>query len=321
MSRTRRLALYLLLVFAGGGLLAPWLWAAVQGVVAGGHADWAGGLARQPFHRYVHRCLLGLALVGLWPLARGLGCRRWADVGLGMAGRKGEAVRQGMAGLAVAMATFGGALVLEIGLGARHWRAVADPEHWLGVLGAAVLSGVVVGVLEEILFRGVLCGGLRHEIGWPWAILVSSVIYALVHLFHRPPSPDRVTWWSGWEMVGHMLAGVMVPEAWVPGGMTLVVAGVLLGGWYRAAGSLHGVIGLHAGWVVAAKMRAVLTERAAAGPGGAGGAGGGVWDSWVIFGVLLALLAAAGCREWVGRRGGGEAEANTLQVSGPGATE
>ena len=77
MRSLRALVIYLVGVFIGGALLAPWLYWLAQ--IA---APSFPLLARTPFHRFVDRSLLILALTGLWPLSRALGLNSWRDVGL-----------------------------------------------------------------------------------------------------------------------------------------------------------------------------------------------------------------------------------------------
>src|SRR6185295_13366099 len=68
MRALRALGLYLLAVFIGGALLAPGLYFLAQSF-----AEPFSHLANSPFHRFVNRSLLGVALLGLWPLLRALG--------------------------------------------------------------------------------------------------------------------------------------------------------------------------------------------------------------------------------------------------------
>ena len=68
MRPVRSLLIYAGVVFLGGALLAPWLSWGVQSLAA--HLPEFQKLADHPFHRYVNRALLGLALIGLWPLLR-----------------------------------------------------------------------------------------------------------------------------------------------------------------------------------------------------------------------------------------------------------
>jgi len=51
-----------------------------------------------------------------------------------------------------------------------------------GLLLALLLGAVVAPVAEEIFFRGFLYGGMRNLWGVGWGLVVSSVVFALVHL-------------------------------------------------------------------------------------------------------------------------------------------
>lgn len=61
--------------------------------------------------------------------------------------------------------------VLQLFVGAPVWK--------MGILGLLV---VVIGPLfEEIVFRGWLYGGLRKKWGDAWALVISSLLFALIH--------------------------------------------------------------------------------------------------------------------------------------------
>ena len=68
MRVVRLLLIYLIVVFIGGALLAPWVWKGAQSLGAAFPAF--APVAAHPFHRYVNRCLIVLALVGALPLIR-----------------------------------------------------------------------------------------------------------------------------------------------------------------------------------------------------------------------------------------------------------
>src|SRR4030095_14050342 len=73
----RAILIYLVVVFGGGALIAArCFWPAQRLTNPWPHLAW---LSHVPFHRYVHRSLLVLALVGLWPLVRSLGVRSLRD--------------------------------------------------------------------------------------------------------------------------------------------------------------------------------------------------------------------------------------------------
>src|SRR5690242_18329191 len=65
MRPMRSLLVYLAVVFLGAAMLSPWVyWLAQSGA---GHSGVLARLSAQPFHRYVNRCLLALAIIGLSP--------------------------------------------------------------------------------------------------------------------------------------------------------------------------------------------------------------------------------------------------------------
>ncbi|MCC6233440.1 MAG: CPBP family intramembrane metalloprotease [Verrucomicrobiales bacterium] len=299
------LLLYLVWVFVGAGALAPALWWLAHGLADWTGANWASALADHPFHRYVSRCVQVLALVGMVPFARALGCRGAADLGwhrephwfqhLGVAGGLG-------------LASFLAALALELGLGWREWRL----DLGLGLVLRRALGGVVAGVAvalaEETLFRGLLLGALRRVTGDPIALAISTLIYAAVHFLERSSTPAVVEMGSGWVAVGQMFAGFGAADRLVPRFFTLLTAGAAMGWWFWRTGGLHGAVALHATWVLGIKLRGGLTR-----------AGEGEWHSrgsdWVALASALVVLALT---IWVLRhRGAGrQGEGRTREESG-----
>lgn len=244
MNPFRTLIIYIALIFLGGALLAPWLFWAVQ---------WAAEvssiiqpLAEKPFHRFVSRSLLILALAGLWPFLRLIGTRTWNDVGIRRFASEWRFVRQGLflgfATLAVIVLIV---LVWDVRtLNDRH-TASRIFEH---VCNAAI-AAFVVSILEEVLFRGAIFGSLRKAVSWRTALLVSSFIYATVHFLGRPEPTDPVEWTSGFIALGAMVQNFANFEKLIPGLVNLSLAGAILGCAYQRTGTLHFSIGLHAGWI------------------------------------------------------------------------
>src|SRR5205814_9527542 len=116
-------------------------------------------------------------------------------------------------------------------------------------LATAGLSALIVAVIEELLFRGALFGSMLKAHHWRAALLVSSVVYAIVHFFQRPPSPEPITWYSGFLVLGRMLEGFVEWHVLLPGFLTLTVAGPILGLAYLQTRTLYFSIGLHAWWI------------------------------------------------------------------------
>ncbi len=277
MRPLRALLIYTLVVFLGGALLAPWLYQLVHAVAPASH------LAQNPFHRYVDRSLLGLALIGIWPLLRGLGATSWRETGF--VKPSGQWKRLG-AGFALGFGSL--ACVAGIVL-AAHGRQI-KPDLTIGQfctkMAGAAGTAIVVAVLEELLFRGAIFGAFRKVWDWRAALLASSMIYAIVHFFEKAELTGPVTWSSGLELLPRMLAGFGNFEMIIPGFLNLTLAGILLGFAYQKTGNLYFSIGLHAGWIFWLKFCGVVTNSVA-------GASVRLWGTNKLIDGWLALLVLA----------------------------
>jgi membrane protease YdiL (CAAX protease family) len=277
MRPLRSLLIYALVVFAGGALLAPWLYRLVNAIAP----DFR--LAHSPFHRYVNRSLLVLAVVGLWPLLRSLGATTFKEVGLvsprGQWRRFAQGLALGFVSLAVLAATI-------ICCGGRKFDPSLTAMRLVGGLAGAAATALFVAILEEILFRGGIFGALRKIQPWPLAVLFSSMIYAIVHFMQNADPAGPIDWLTGLRLLPRMLAGFGNLNAVLPGFLNLTVVGVLLGTSYQRTGNLYFSTGLHAGWIFWLKFYGLLTVEA---PGAA------VWfwgtrklvDGWLALAVLI----------------------------------
>ena len=253
MQPLRVLAIYITLVFVGGALAAPWIYWLTQAF-----ADELLGLGNRPFHRFVHRSILLLAVLGLWPLLKTIGIASPRDVGLikpsGQWKKLGGGFALGFASLALIAG-------LALAAGAR------SPASDIGTAGkkivGAAFTAVAVAVLEEILFRGALFGALRTGMNWMTALLLSSMFYAIVHFLESARLTGPVCWYSGVELLPRMLRGFADWHAIIPGFLSLTVAGFLLGLAYQRTGNLYFSIGLHAGWIFWLKSYGFLTRDVA----------------------------------------------------------
>src|SRR5437588_9240155 len=79
MRLTRALLIYFAVVFVGGAWLGPAFYKI-------GHSF--NFLAKVPFHRFVDRAVLGLALICLWPMLKVMGITSWSEVGFRNAANK-----------------------------------------------------------------------------------------------------------------------------------------------------------------------------------------------------------------------------------------
>jgi membrane protease YdiL (CAAX protease family) len=251
MRPVRAVAIYLIAVFVGGGLLAPWLYWAANGTEILQSNP-------QPFHRFVTRSFLLIALLGLWPLAYYCRLDTWRAVGLkrerGWLKELGKGFLLGFASLGVvaAGAVLAGNRILFFG-------------HELSTIGSALAmaagTAIVVSFFEELLFRGVVFGALRQVYHWSIALLASSALFSVLHFFHKPVPSGDLTWSSGLQLLPAMMGGFVDPALVVPGFFVLLLAGAVLAAVYQRRGALFFSIGVHAGWIFWLKSYGVFTRN------------------------------------------------------------
>ena len=271
--------LYIGVVFIVAAVIAPWLYAAVHRFAPDSY------LADQPFHRYVNRCMIGLALLGLLPLLKELRLK-FSAADLGLRPRNFPDLLVGFLWGFGIMALVG---ALTVGFGARTPDFDHTAAEWLKHLKNAALAGLLVGVVEELLFRGALFAGLRRNDTFASAALVSSLLYAIVHFFERPDNPRHIEWNSGMLVLAEMLRGFADWQALIPGLLNLTLLGLILCLALERTRSLLFSIGLHASIVFWLKSLNFLTDNTGEADAWIWG-GGKIVDGWISFGLLAGLL-------------------------------
>jgi membrane protease YdiL (CAAX protease family) len=236
--------LYLIIVFLGAAAISPHLYASAQFLLGISHRF--SFLADPPFHRFVSRCLILLAILGLPSLFRALGFQSASILGLKFNSRH---CLESLHGFCWAFITLAVLAALFAGFEARTLDLKPEPARWLQHLKNAALSAAIVGILEELLFRGALFGSLRQRHSFFRAALYSSILYALLHFLARPEYAGRVHSASGFVVLAQMLRGFTDFSAMIPAFLNLTLIGVLLALVFERTGSLLCSIGLHAGFV------------------------------------------------------------------------
>jgi membrane protease YdiL (CAAX protease family) len=207
------------------------------------------------FGRIYRRLLLILAL------ALGYLGRRWlGPISLGGIRPKTHPGRHLGSGLLLGCLSFSLFLAILILLGKRS-VAPAIPVQWPLRVGLALTAGLVVGVIEETIFRGFLLGGLLQDWSRFVAVLVSSTLFSATHFLR-----GNVRVASGLDLdVG--LRGLLAhlrpltqPTVLFPF-IGLFLVGIVLAYAYLWTNSLPFAIGLHAGWVFLSKIDGFLLQE------------------------------------------------------------
>ena len=149
-----------------------------------------------------------------------------------------------------------GELLAQTYAGLRIYRD-RDFDYLLSRFVSALGSAVAVGFIEETIFRGYILHTLSQSISRYKSILVTSFIFALVHIFTldyfmRPIKEvqlDGTYLLAGWNHVFLFLKPLSDPFNIMPGLIGLFLTGLLLAELTVKAGNLWPAIGLHAGLV------------------------------------------------------------------------
>ena len=276
------LAIYIIFVFVGGALIAPGL----HGLAQWGAEQFPSveKLAYQPFHRYVNRCFMVIAIVGLWPLSK-IAKLTWADAGWGTGPDRWKLLRKG---LFVGFVSLAIPAVLCVLVGERSLYAPPTFSKLLTHFGNAIGAAVLVALLEEAVFRGVVFGSLKKHTTLPVAVGITSGIYALVHFFERTRHEGEVVWSSGLALLPKMMGGFGEWDMIIPGFFSLTVAGIILAMAVRTTGNLYFSIGLHAGWIFWLKTYKFFTRPVGENHAWFWGSGKLI-DGWIAFLVLVGV--------------------------------
>jgi membrane protease YdiL (CAAX protease family) len=200
---------------------------------------WEHGFSR------IYNRVFEILLVG-WLIAR----RRWLALGSADAigWRRADWWRDLLRGLAI------GGLGLSAALAFCYLAGGLVPElrypetgKIVRKTGLGLAAAVVVGGFEETIFRGVLLRRLSLDLGTRAGVLLTTVIYAAVHLLH-PRSSTAYDAFAGVRRTMEILAPFADP-ANLPTFAGLFVFGALLAAARLRTGTLWMAVGMHAAWV------------------------------------------------------------------------
>ena len=240
--------------------------------------------AKAEFDTYFKRSLIIAALLGLWPLIHALKSSRpigqqsmWSTMFSKPANSGSNkwiaGPKQLGSGLLISSGVFL-IMVLVIHLmGWRSWDQSVTIQEVPSFALKGLQTGILVSLVEEILFRGLLMVIFLRALPPLLAIISLSLLFAAVH-FLQPPddlsvaNPYALS--AGFEMLSLIGLRFLDPELMIASFSTLFMTGIILAFARYRTRSLWLPIGIHAGWVFALKFYLKLTNRHPDHPEGAG---------------------------------------------------
>ena len=142
----------------------------------------------------------------------------WSTVGLDRAAASPRLVVKGAAlgGLTIAIASL---LLLS-----THMLRIDQtaPGSWWGEAGHSAVALLPAATLEELFIRGYVFALLRRTAGWKLALIVTSVVFGMLHAWNPGADPESI--------------------------LAVIVAGFFLGMILLATGSLYAAIAAHFAW-------------------------------------------------------------------------
>ena len=257
-----KLLSYLVLSFVLAALFTPFLFSWGKGLAAYaaenetvGFLEWLGEKAeRGKFDRYFKRSLMLFALLLIWPLIL------WVKSGPKDDAKKEKAKRQKKevwrdfgAGAVLAGGLF---IILAVVAVMKGYFLPKDEVDWVKELSTVVGVAVVVALIEEYVFRGVLFDVCAKTMSVRATVFWSSMLFALVH-FTQPPKglvvSDPYAWYAGFEFLAQSMAVLFEAHNVVASFFCLFGVGLILAIARCKTGGLALSVGLHAGWILVYK--------------------------------------------------------------------
>lgn len=202
-----------------------------------------------PLHKVVSKLTLILLLLGIFPL-RNMLRLSWAELGFAPAPRFFKQMGQG---LLFAVLTLAPVLLLLYALDVHVWDSsrVWTPGKVLEKAALSLFLALLIGIGEEMLFRGLLLSALRRRLPLLAAIGVSAFYYAVLHFLKSKTQIPYIeqTVGSGFQLMAEAFVNWLDPQ-YLTALIALFVVGVFLAVLRtRVPQSLGLCIGCHAGWV------------------------------------------------------------------------
>ncbi len=170
--------------------------------------------------------------------------------------------RQFMVGILLGILTMAAVSAVMIALGVRPLDPSLDAAMFSSALRAGIGSGLVVGLVEETLFRGLIQGAATAQGGHRFGGIVAvAALFASLHFMANIRIADAdVTMWSGFDLLTSTFADFAHPSRIGDAFLALFGVGLLTGFARDWTGNVLFAAGLHGGWVLVMRTTIGMTQ-------------------------------------------------------------
>lgn len=228
------------------GLLAPLVYMWIRGMATPEDpGSVIAYLQSKPVAKYVDRVRLLFAAGALvWMVGA---CGLWGRFGFywGIRG-----LRDLLKFLLLGMVSLGLVVAFQSVILDPQPRSIAGVANLIEVMLAALAGGLLIGWLEESIFRGMVLRMFYSATKPIPAVILSALVFAAVHFKSVPDGiGEPYHWYSGILVAGYQSVSVLLNVEAIDF-LNLFLAGIVLNLVFLRTGSLVGCMGMHAGWVL-----------------------------------------------------------------------
>src|SRR5215510_896590 len=235
MKSYQRLLIFVLLVLALTALISPWAavaWDFISDARAAASED------RVPFSRFFDRFFMISGILSFFIYRPLLKINSPSQLGL-------TPRKRALSDIAIGLCLALGSMVV---LGFFMWVAQAYEPFFRLSLGEtvercfkAILTGITVGFLEEIFFRGIIFRGLLEDWKPLPAFVAANLFYSALH-FVKPGEEyflSGIDPWAGFRHLFSTFAPFLEPAEIAPGIIGLLLIGIVLSYAFLRSGNLY----------------------------------------------------------------------------------
>ena len=214
------------------------------------------------FDRVASRSVLLLAILLFIPLFKILKFKTWQELGYSTNKKQffGDLIKGIGFGILIMSPVVMGLLLTNNRIIDTDWEITLS--NIAGLFIASLAAGLIIGLIEETLFRGAMLTAIEKYGSAIFAITITSFIYALVH-FLEPTitfESSSLHWGSGFALLKNSLSPLMQVGVLIDSFLALFLAGVLLALVKLRNNRIALCIGIHAGWVMVIKIFKRITD-------------------------------------------------------------